>query len=67
MYEELNVFGIYVAPIVLMILLAWIVALPIHVISDRYGLTKRVWHRGVFYLSVYISVLSIIIIIFGAI
>ncbi|MBB4349380.1 DUF1656 domain-containing protein [Aliirhizobium cellulosilyticum] len=65
MYQEVNVLGVYLAPIVLMMLLAWIITLPIHHVSNRFGLTRRVWHRGLFNLCIYISVLSITIVSFG--
>jgi protein AaeX len=66
MFEEINIFGVYVAPIVVMMIGAWVIMLPINRISNFYSLTTRVWHSSLFNLCIYIVVLATIVAIYGA-
>lgn len=66
MFHEVNLFGVYFAPFVIMMLAAWAVTLPLYAISNRYSLTTLVWHRGLFNLCIYVAVLSIIVVLSGA-
>jgi hypothetical protein len=55
---ELNVFGVYVAPISLLMLAAWLVTIALRRIVSRSGLLQYVWHPALFVFAVYIMVLS---------
>lgn len=66
MYAEVNLLGVYVAPFVVMMLIAWIVMIPIGIASNRMGLSRHVWHPGLFNLCLYVIVLSLIVIFWGA-
>ncbi len=66
MYREVNVFGVYVAPFVVMMVIAWAASVPLGVLAARLQLGRWVWHPGLFNLSIYVIVLSIIVIVSGA-
>jgi len=55
---EVDLFGVYVAPMALMMIAAWIVTIVLRVAAGRFGLLRFVWHPALFTLSVYIVVLS---------
>lgn len=58
MYEELDLFGVYLAPFVAMMLVAWVVTQPLNAISNRFSLPCRIWHPGLFNICVYLVVLA---------
>lgn len=60
-YVELNIFGVYVAPIALMMVVAWIATLPLRRLGDRLGLSRLVWHPALFNTGIYVIVLSLIV------
>ena len=41
-YAELNLFGVYVAPISLMMLAAWVVLIPLRRLADRFAASPTV-------------------------
>ena len=55
---EINLFGVYVAPISLMMVGAWLVTIALRRLADRFGLLRYVWHPALFVFAVYIIVLS---------
>lgn len=57
-FTEINVLGVYVAPMSLMIVLAWLVTITLRRIAARFGLLRFVWHPALFVFSVYMIVLS---------
>lgn len=67
MFEELDVFGVYLAPFVGMLVVAWIATQPLNAISNRFGLPSRVWHPGLFNVCVYIIVLAAAVTVWRAI
>jgi hypothetical protein len=64
-YTEINVFGVYVAPFVPMMLIAWLLTLPLRRLSDRIGIARYVWHPALFNTSVYLIVLSLLVLVIG--
>lgn len=62
-FVEVNVFGIYVAPFAVIMLVAWIVTIVLRRIADRYGLLRHVWHPPLFVGALYVIVLSSIVLI----
>ncbi|MFT0860049.1 DUF1656 domain-containing protein [Ancylobacter sp. G4_0304] len=65
MYTEINIFGVYVAPFAVMMLAAWLVTMPLSLVVDRLGISRRVWHPGLFNLCLYVIVLSLIVLLAG--
>jgi protein AaeX len=55
---DINVFGVYVAPISLMMVGAWLVTIALRRVADRFGLLRYVWHPALFVFAVYMIVLS---------
>jgi protein AaeX len=55
---ELNMFGVYVAPISLMMVATWLVSIVLRSAAGRFGLLRYVWHPALFSFSVYIIILS---------
>ncbi len=60
-FREVDVFGIYVAPISVLMLLAWLLLLVIRRIADRSGLTYEVWHPALFNAALYLILLSVLV------
>jgi protein AaeX len=57
-FLEINLLGVYVAPISLLMIVAWLVTIVSRHVADRFGLLRHVWHPALFVFSVYIIVLS---------
>ena len=57
-FTEINLLGVYVAPISLMMIGAWFVTIVLRLLASRYGLLRYVWHPALFVFAVYIVVLS---------
>ena len=64
-FHEVNVFGVYVAPISLMMVAAWLVLITLRRAGDRFGLLRHVWHPALFVSAVYMILLSSIVLIVG--
>ena len=62
-FAEVNVFGVYVAPISLMMVAAWLVLIALRRVADHFGLLRHVWHPGLFVFAVYVITLSSIVLI----
>jgi hypothetical protein len=57
-FVEVDLFGVYVAPISLMMVAAWFVTIALRRVVSRAGLLPYVWHPALFVFAVYIIVLS---------
>jgi hypothetical protein len=57
-FTEVNLFGVYVAPISVMMVVAWFITIALRRIATRFGLLRYVWHPALFVFAVYIIVLS---------
>ena len=55
---EINMFGVYVAPISLMMVASWLVTIVLRAAAGRFGLLRYVWHPALFSFSIYIIVLA---------
>jgi hypothetical protein len=62
-FSEINLFGVYVAPISAMMLAAWLMLHVFHRLAGRFGLLQRVWHPALLVFSVYVIALSSIILV----
>jgi protein AaeX len=60
---DINLFGVYVAPISLMMVAAWLVTVALRRAASRSGLLRYVWHPALFVFAAYIIVLSSLILI----
>lgn len=62
--SEVNLLGVYVAPISVLMVAAWLATLALRRIFVRFGLLRYVWHPALFVFSVYMILLSSIVLIF---
>jgi hypothetical protein len=62
-FHEIDLLGVYVAPIVLLLIAAWFVTIGLRRIADRFGVLRHVWHPALFVFAVYIIVLSSIVLV----
>ena len=60
-FSEVNLFGVYVAPIALLIVAAWIVIIVLRRVANRFGLLSFVWHPALFVFAIYTILLSSIV------
>jgi protein AaeX len=64
-FSEINLFGVYVAPMSVMMAAAWLALIALRRVADHYGLLRYVWHPSLFVFAVYMIMLSSIVIIVG--
>ncbi len=64
-FVEVNLFGVYVAPISVMLVAAWVVTIGFRRLAVRSGLLRHVWHPALFIFAVYLIVLSAIVLSFA--
>jgi hypothetical protein len=62
-FTEINLFGVYVAPISVMMVAAWVVTIGLRRFVARFGLLRHVWHPSLFVVSVYMIVLSAMVLV----
>ena len=62
-FDEVNVLGVYVAPISVIMVAAWLVLIALRRAADRFGLLRYVWHPALFVFAVYMIALSSIVLI----
>ncbi|SFK11949.1 DUF1656 domain-containing protein [Methylocapsa palsarum] len=60
-FTEINLFGVYFAPIVFMMGAAWLAMILLRRLVDRFGVKRQVWHPALFEFAVYTILLSCII------
>ncbi len=64
-FVEINLLGVYVAPISVMMAAAWLVTIGLRRFAARFGLLLYVWHPSLFVFAVYMIVLSSIVLFAG--
>jgi hypothetical protein len=57
-FAEIDLFGVYVAPMSLMMVAAWFVTIALRRVASRFGVLRHVWHPALFVFAVYMIVLS---------
>ena len=62
-FAEVNLFGVYVAPISLMAAAAWLLLIALRRTADHFGLLRHVWHPALFVFAVYLIMLSSIVLV----
>ncbi len=60
-FVEIDIFGVYVAPISILILIALVLTGVLRRIADHFGLLRYVWRPPLFVGAVYTVVLSTIV------
>ena len=64
-FTEISLFGVYVAPISLMMVAAWVIVIGSRRVTVRFGLLRHVWHQSLFVFAVYTIVLSSLVLFFA--
>jgi hypothetical protein len=64
-FSEINLFGVYIAPIALLLVVSWVITIGLRRIAAHFGLLQYVWHPSLFVFSVYMIVPSSIALIAG--
>jgi protein AaeX len=64
-FAEVNLFGVYVAPIAVMMVAAWLILIAQRRVADHFGLVRHTWHPALFVFAVYMILLSSIVLIVG--
>jgi hypothetical protein len=62
-FTKINLFGVYVAPISVMMVAAWMVTIRLRRFAARFGLLRYVWHLSLFVFAVYMIVLSSMVLV----
>jgi hypothetical protein len=57
-FTEIDLFGVYVAPISLIMVAAWVITIVLRRVAGRSGLLQYVWHPALFVFAIYLIVLS---------
>jgi protein AaeX len=60
-FTEIDLFGVYVAPMSVMLVAAWVITIVLRRIAARFGLLRHVWHPALFVFAVYMVALSSIV------
>jgi hypothetical protein len=60
-FTEIDLFGVYVAPMSMMLVAAWVITIALRRIVARFGLLRHVWHPALFVFAVYMIALSSIV------
>jgi hypothetical protein len=65
-FTEINLLGVYVAPMSLLMVAAWVVTNGLRRFAARFGLLRYVWHPAVFVFALYMIVLSSTVLLVAA-
>ncbi len=64
-FVEVDLFGVYVAPISVMMAAAWLVLIALRRVADHFGLLRLVWHPALVVFAFYSIVLASIVLVVG--
>lgn len=64
-FAEVDLFGVYVAPISVMMVAAGGILVVLRHLSDGFGLLRNVWHPALFIFAIYTIILSSLVFIAG--
>ena len=64
-FAEIDLFGVYLAPISVMLVFAWVITIALRHVAVRFDLLRHAWHPALFLFSVYLIVLSSIVVIYA--
>jgi hypothetical protein len=64
-FTEIDLFGVYVAPMSVLLVIAWVVTIALRRAASRFGLLGYVWHPALFEFALYMIVLSLSTMLFA--
>ena len=62
-FVEIDLLGVYVAPISVLLIAAWLVTVGLRRAAARFGLLQHVWHPALFDLALYVIIVSSIVLV----
>jgi hypothetical protein len=62
-FFEINLLGVYVAPMSILMLAAWLATLALLRVAGQFGLLRHVWHPALFVVAMYMIALSSMVLI----
>ena len=62
-FTEIDLLGVYVAPMSVLMIAAWLVTASLRHAAARLGLLQHVWHPALFVFDIYIIVLSLMVLL----
>jgi hypothetical protein len=62
-FAEVNLLGVYVAPIAPLMLAAWLLATVFRWSAERHDLLRHVWHPALVMIAVYVLFLSALVLL----
>jgi hypothetical protein len=62
-FVEIDLLGVYVAPISVMMIAAWFIMIAFRRLATRCGLLRYTWHPALFVFGVYMIILSTMVLI----
>jgi len=62
-FTEINLLGVYVAPLSVMMVAAWFITIWLRWSAARFDLLRYVWHPSLFVFAVYMIVLSSMVLV----
>ena len=62
-FVEINLFGVYVAPMSVLMIAAWFATLALRRVAGRFGLMQYVWHPALFVFATYMILLSSMVLV----
>jgi hypothetical protein len=65
-FIEIDLLGVYVAPISLLMMMAWPITIAFRRVASRYGFLRHVWHPALFVFAVYVIVLSSMVLVIAS-
>ena len=63
MEQEINIFGVYISPFVVMLGLGLVIFLPVRACLDYLQFDQSVWHRSLADACIYIITLGLLVLI----
>ena len=63
MEQEINIFGVYVSPFVVLLGLGLLIFMPIRAYLDHLQFDKYVWHRSLADACIYVITLGLLVLI----
>jgi protein AaeX len=62
-FFEIDLFGVYVAPMSMLMVAALLATIALRSMAGRFGLLRHVWHPALFLFAMYMIVLSSMVLV----
>ncbi len=64
-FVEIDLFGVYVSPMAIMLVAAYLILMAIRLVGIEAGLFRWVWHPALFQFGIYMIILSCLVLAFS--